>query len=172
MAASALLDKYIANDDPYDNGILGYWQVRLETCIRARQCRLSHILQRHASWTPLYRLALDILSAQASAVSCERLLSSAKETTTARRNRVGTVLMEALQSLKFLYKSQRIIFKIAEELCQPSELTVPDTDPPEISRESLRAMLLNKSPTSQIPDVENAILHSDIIESDDSTSPI
>ena len=44
---------------------------------------------------------MDILPIPASAVPCERIFSSAKETTTARRNRISSDLMEALQMLKF-----------------------------------------------------------------------
>jgi hypothetical protein len=44
---------------------------------------------------------MDILPIQGSAVPCERVFSSGKETTTARRNRIGPELMEALQMLKF-----------------------------------------------------------------------
>ena len=47
---------------------------------------------------------MDILSIQASAVPCERVFSSAKETTTPRRNRIAPELMEALQILKFSLK--------------------------------------------------------------------
>jgi hypothetical protein len=44
---------------------------------------------------------MDILPIQASAVPCERVFSSAKETTTDRRNKISAELMEALQILKF-----------------------------------------------------------------------
>jgi hypothetical protein len=44
---------------------------------------------------------MDILPIQASAVPSERVFSSAKETTTARRNKLSPELMEALQILKF-----------------------------------------------------------------------
>lgn len=44
---------------------------------------------------------MDIIPIQASAVPCERVFSSAKETMTARRNRIAPKLMEALQMLKF-----------------------------------------------------------------------
>jgi hypothetical protein len=44
---------------------------------------------------------MDILPIQASAVPCERVFSSAKETMTLRRSRIGPDLMEALQMLKF-----------------------------------------------------------------------
>jgi hAT family C-terminal dimerisation region len=44
---------------------------------------------------------MDVLPIQGSAVPCERVFSSGKETTTARRNRISPDLMEALQMLKF-----------------------------------------------------------------------
>ena len=42
---------------------------------------------------------MDVLPIQGSAVPCERVFSSGKETTTARRNRISPELMEALQML-------------------------------------------------------------------------
>ncbi|EIN03294.1 hATC-domain-containing protein, partial [Punctularia strigosozonata HHB-11173 SS5] len=67
-----------------ENGLdlLRYWQIN-----------------KH-SFPLLYRVALDILPAQASSVACERLFSSAKETDTLRRNRLSPAVMEALQFLK------------------------------------------------------------------------
>ncbi|TFK78760.1 hypothetical protein K466DRAFT_473198, partial [Polyporus arcularius HHB13444] len=56
----------------------------------------------------LYRVALDVLAAQASAVICERVFSSSKETDTLRRSRIDPELMEALQCLKFYYKQSRL----------------------------------------------------------------
>ena len=47
---------------------------------------------------------MDVLPIQGSAVPCERVFSSAKETMTARRNRISPVLMEALQIIKFSIK--------------------------------------------------------------------
>ena len=44
---------------------------------------------------------MDILPIPASAVPCERVFSSAKETTTARHGRISPQLMESLQMLKF-----------------------------------------------------------------------
>lgn len=44
---------------------------------------------------------MDILPIQGSAVPCERVFSSAKETMAACRNRISPELMEALQMLKF-----------------------------------------------------------------------
>ena len=50
---------------------------------------------------------MDILPIQASAVPCERVFSSAKETTTLRRNRISPELMEAFQMLKFSVQKGR-----------------------------------------------------------------
>jgi hAT family C-terminal dimerisation region len=47
---------------------------------------------------------MDILPIQASSVPCERVFSSSKETTTARRNKLSPQLIEALQVLKFEHK--------------------------------------------------------------------
>ncbi|KAJ3838247.1 hypothetical protein F5878DRAFT_500427, partial [Lentinula raphanica] len=58
----------------------------------------------------LFRLALDVLPVQASAVPCERPFSSSKETDTDRRSRMSSVLMEVLQVLKSLYHSERLNF--------------------------------------------------------------
>ncbi|KIO18254.1 hypothetical protein M407DRAFT_84159, partial [Tulasnella calospora MUT 4182] len=41
---------------------------------------------------------------------CERVFSSAKETTTHRRANLSTELMTALQVLKFMFKQDRIDF--------------------------------------------------------------
>jgi len=55
----------------------------------------------------IFKLAMDILPIQGSAVPCERVFSSAKETMTARRNRILPELMESLQLLKFSAKKGR-----------------------------------------------------------------
>ena len=47
---------------------------------------------------------MDIIPIPGSAVPCERVFSSAKETMTPRRNRISPDLMEALQVLKFSSK--------------------------------------------------------------------
>ncbi|KDQ06612.1 hypothetical protein BOTBODRAFT_121261, partial [Botryobasidium botryosum FD-172 SS1] len=58
----------------------------------------------------LYKIALDVLPIQASAVSCERIFSSSKETCTTRRNRLSPLMIEALQMLKFAFKQDRLDF--------------------------------------------------------------
>jgi len=55
-------------------------------------------------------IAMDYLPIQATSVPCERVFSSAKETDTNKRNRMSTMLMEALQLLKFSLKKERLSF--------------------------------------------------------------
>lgn len=55
-------------------------------------------------------MAMDYLPIQASAVPCERVFSSSAETDTRRRNRISSLLMEALQMLKFYFKKERLNF--------------------------------------------------------------
>lgn len=47
---------------------------------------------------------MDVLPAQASAVPCERVFSSSKETDTNRRANLSAEHMEQLQVLKFAYR--------------------------------------------------------------------
>jgi hAT family C-terminal dimerisation region len=63
-----------------------------------------------AEFPTLFEIALDYLPIQASSVPCERVFSSAKETDTLKRNRIHPVLMEALQTLKFSLKKERLNF--------------------------------------------------------------
>lgn len=53
---------------------------------------------------------MDYLPVQATSVPCERVFSSAKDTDTAKRNRINPVLMEALQMLKYSLKKERLNF--------------------------------------------------------------
>lgn len=85
----------------------------------------------------IFHLALDILPIQASAVPCERMFSSAKETMTLRRNRIGPDLMEALQMLKFSYNHGHTEIDFtkglgkADEIEYLSELNLEQTCIPE-----------------------------------------
>ena len=52
---------------------------------------------------------MDLLPIQASAVPCERVFSSGKETMTPRRNRISPEIMEALQILKFATRKEQAL---------------------------------------------------------------
>jgi hypothetical protein len=58
----------------------------------------------------MFRVAMDVLPVQASAVPCESAFSSGKQTATPNRNRLNPALMEALQLLKYIYKQDRLDF--------------------------------------------------------------
>jgi hypothetical protein len=66
------------------------------------------VIQINRSKFPtLFAIAMDYLPIQVSSVPCERVFSSAKETDTLKRNRIHPMLMEVLQTLKFLLKKDR-----------------------------------------------------------------
>jgi len=68
---------------------------------------------------------MDVLPAQASAVPCERVFSSSKETDTARRSNLSSFKVEELQLLKFGYRGDRLSFTEGL-LCSEREMTVLD----------------------------------------------
>jgi hypothetical protein len=83
----------------------------------------------------LYRIALDVIPIQASAVPCERVFSSSKETDTNRRSGLGYDLMEVLLISKYLHRSARLNFTsglLATEECEAIAV------PPSILAEMLR----------------------------------
>jgi len=79
--------------------ILTYWQV-CKKSFCPPPVTLTSLQNVEKRFPNLFRLAMDVLPAQASSVPCERLFSSGKETYTTRRNRIQPKLMEALQALK------------------------------------------------------------------------
>jgi len=68
---------------------------------------------------------MDVLAVQASAVPCERVFSSSKETDTKRRSRLSPSKMTELQILKYIFRNERLTFT-AHLLCSEEELTVLD----------------------------------------------
>jgi hypothetical protein len=58
----------------------------------------------------IFKVALDILPVQASAVPCERVFSSSKETCILRRCLLSAPMLEVLQVLKHLYKGDQLDF--------------------------------------------------------------
>lgn len=97
-----LADKF--RDVTKDTDTVEWWQVRC----RVLQASVLLILsQKHADIYPtLARMAIDILPIPASSVSCERLFSRAKLTSTDRRSRLGPDLFEALECLKYNWKDK------------------------------------------------------------------
>ena len=66
---------------------------------------------------------MDILPSQASAVPCERVFSSSKETITARRSRLSGITVEMLQVLKYRFRRDRLNF-CTDILAQEEDYTV------------------------------------------------
>ncbi|EDQ99055.1 uncharacterized protein LACBIDRAFT_317685 [Laccaria bicolor S238N-H82] len=73
----------------------------------------------------MWKVALDVLPAQASAVPCERIFSSSKETDSLRRTNMSSWKIEELQVLKFGYRSDRLTF-MADLISMERELSVLD----------------------------------------------
>ncbi|KAK1230209.1 hypothetical protein PQX77_006710, partial [Marasmius sp. AFHP31] len=105
----------------------------------------------------IFRLAMDVLPVQGTLVPCERAFSSAKSTTTDARNQLGPELMEALQVLKYLWRSKSCI-NFTAHLCQDQQLAelkaataLADATPTEEEhfKESLRP--LPSRPTQSSP---------------------
>lgn len=59
----------------------------------------------------IFRMAMDYLPVQPSAVPCKRAFSSSSLTDTKQRNRLSPTLMEALQILKFSLKKEKPTLK-------------------------------------------------------------
>ena len=72
---------------------------------------LTRPQQLHEDTFPtLFRIALDVLPVQASAVPSERVFSASKETDTDRRSNIEAELMEMLQVLKYTFREDRLCF--------------------------------------------------------------
>jgi hypothetical protein len=64
-------------------------------------------MHNYPTW---FKIAMDYLPIQASAVPCERVFSSSAQTDTRCHNRIKPELMEALQMLKYALKKARLDF--------------------------------------------------------------
>jgi hAT family C-terminal dimerisation region len=86
---------------------LHFWQVSPQIYIICDNIYMVWPQENQLHYPTLFRLALDVLAIQASAVPCERVFSSAKATMALRHNRIKPELMEALQLLKFSVRNGR-----------------------------------------------------------------
>jgi hypothetical protein len=123
-------------------GILQFWTVRAE---------LDFYLLTHSSsqanaeeYPNIYKIAMDYLPIQASAVPCERVFSSSAETDTKRRNCIKPILMEALQIIKYRRKKARINlmsdWRETVEKVKLDERMKGNVDDPESSTSSNKAL--------------------------------
>lgn len=84
--------------------------------------------QLHEDTFPtLFRIALDVLPVQASAVPSERVFSASKETDTDRRSNTEVELMEMLQVLKYAFREDRLCF--TQDWVAPQPRTDPAGSP-------------------------------------------
>ena len=83
---------------------LRYWKAHIFPFFVSRVLTVNTLQGAEKRFPYLFRLAMDILPAQASSVPCERIFSSGKGTCTPHRNRINPELMEALQTLKFAFR--------------------------------------------------------------------
>jgi hAT family C-terminal dimerisation region len=99
----------------------------------------------------LFSIAMDYLPVQAMSVPCEHVFSSSKDTDTAKRNRINSVLMEALQMLKHSLKKEHLNFMdgwrtseaAMSETSKAGNLSSLFVDDPEFPGAALDALLKN-----------------------------
>jgi hypothetical protein len=71
------------------------------------------MLQLHVEEFPnIFKIVINYLLIQASAVLCERVFSSLAETDTSRQNHIKLILMEVLQIIKYCKKKECINFML------------------------------------------------------------
>jgi hypothetical protein len=92
---------------------------------------------------------MDVLPIQASAVPCERVFSSAKETMAPRRSCILPDLMEALQLLKFTLRNGRSLdftsgLGYMDELCEMEQHVSEQSDVPEDVTSFVQSLLALK----------------------------
>lgn len=105
--AEGEFERYVSGmPSPRETDILQFWAVSFPYTIRMNATN-PEIQVNRSEFPTLFAIAVDYLPIQASSVPCERVFSSAKETDTLKRNRIHSMLMEALQTLKFSLKKDR-----------------------------------------------------------------
>ncbi|GLB45634.1 putative hAT family C-terminal dimerisation region [Lyophyllum shimeji] len=101
----------------------------IEKCEELDDFDLERFWMTHKRTYPLFfRVALDVMPAQASSVPCERVFSSSKETDTIRRSQLSPVMMEILQMLKFMFRSERLDFN-DNWVSREQDMVVADINP-------------------------------------------
>lgn len=105
--------------------IIKFWEVSIIT-MDSSDIQCLDFQVNGSTFPTLFKMAMDYLPIQASAVPCERVFSSSAETDTSKRNRIGSLLMEALQMLKFHLKKERLNFT---EFWKTQETEMTEDDP-------------------------------------------
>lgn len=85
----------------------------------------------------LFPVALDILPVQASAVPCERVFSSSKQSCEDHRNRATPKLFEALQFRKHALKKNRLNFTEQYDVAKEEDYTIEGQITDKAARELL-----------------------------------
>ncbi|KAJ7196749.1 hypothetical protein GGX14DRAFT_574563 [Mycena pura] len=92
------------------NGLLRPSWITISPVLFHPELQLTWTTIGHLTWPRIYQMFLDFAPVQATSVPSERVSSSSAQTDTKRRNRIGALLMEALQMLKFTFKKMRLDF--------------------------------------------------------------
>ncbi|TFY53942.1 hypothetical protein EVG20_g9907 [Dentipellis fragilis] len=89
---------------------------------------LTFWMEHEKIYPLLFRVAMDTLPTQASAVPCEQVFSSSKETVISRRSRLIPATVEVLQVLKYRLRHERLNF--SDKLACEDDYTIegPVTD--------------------------------------------
>ncbi len=95
----------------HEEGILKFWEVG-QCCVMILQSMLTALQNNCTTFPTLFAIAMDYIPVQASSVPCERVFSSSAETDTKKRNCINSMLMEALQTLKFHLKKECLNFMV------------------------------------------------------------
>jgi hypothetical protein len=106
--------------------IIKFWEVR-RSWHYYRTVRLIDSQVNGTTFPTLFKMAMNYLPVQASAVPCERIFSLSAETDMKKQNRISPLLMEALQMLKFHLKKECLNFTNSWVTAE-SQMTEDDPD--------------------------------------------